>query len=162
LRPPTSAIRKPIIFISYSHKNEPEKPGRDEKQWLTFVVGFLRAAFPDDGATIWLDRLMPAGRTGTRRSNASCENATCSCCSARAAPEQTFRPPEPPLPEVPDERRSHEKLVAGGYNALYATFREDEARVPDRADWENAVRTLGAAVEPLLKWLVATKDQKRG
>lgn len=56
-----SGARRPIIFISYSHKDEPEKPGKSETEWLTFVVGFLRAAFPDNGATIWLDRLMPGG-----------------------------------------------------------------------------------------------------
>ena len=56
-----SGARKPIVFISYSHLDEPEKPSEANPQWATFVIGYLRAAFPDDGAVIWIDRLMPGG-----------------------------------------------------------------------------------------------------
>ena len=35
---------KPVIFISYSHKDEPEKPGLDEGEvwWLRCVGEFLQ------------------------------------------------------------------------------------------------------------------------
>jgi hypothetical protein len=36
--------RKPILFISYAHADEPERPGPEEIQWLTFVTGYLRPA----------------------------------------------------------------------------------------------------------------------
>ena len=38
-----SELRRPIVFISYSHLDEPEKPAEGEVQWLTFAVGFLHA-----------------------------------------------------------------------------------------------------------------------
>ena len=50
--------RKPIIFISYAHRDEPDDDGT---LWCTYVVGFLRAAFPNDGAEIWLDKLIEGG-----------------------------------------------------------------------------------------------------
>jgi len=36
--------RKPILFISYSHLDEPERPGEGEVRWLSFVVGHLKPA----------------------------------------------------------------------------------------------------------------------
>ena len=65
------------------------------------------------------------------------------------------------LPAVRDELRSDQKLLAGGCNALWGTFREGETRVPDRAEWNEAAQRFGAAVAPLLGWLDAVKDQKR-
>jgi hypothetical protein len=45
---------KPIIFISYAHADEPEKPAEGEMKWLSFVTGYLRPAVKhgavDDGA----------------------------------------------------------------------------------------------------------------
>ena len=32
---------KPIIFISYAHADEPEKPAEGEIKWLSFVTGYL-------------------------------------------------------------------------------------------------------------------------
>jgi hypothetical protein len=42
---------EPVIFISYSHKDEPAHPGPDDVQWLSFVLSqwFSAAA--------WLGRL---------------------------------------------------------------------------------------------------------
>ena len=50
--------RKPILFISYSHLDEPERPGEGEVRWLSFVVGHLRPAEKHGAVEIWLDRLM--------------------------------------------------------------------------------------------------------
>ena len=35
---------KPVIFISYSHKDEPEHPRDGEVQWLSFVRTYLQPA----------------------------------------------------------------------------------------------------------------------
>ena len=40
----SSDSAKPIIFLSYAHLDEPEKPRGEEIQWLTFVMKFLRPA----------------------------------------------------------------------------------------------------------------------
>jgi TIR domain len=52
---------KPIIFISYAHADEPEKPRGEEVQWLTFVMRFLRPAVKSGAFTMWVDRQMPGG-----------------------------------------------------------------------------------------------------
>ncbi len=52
---------KPIIFISYAHADEPEKPAADEVKWLSFVTGYLRPAVKHGAVEIWIDRLMPGG-----------------------------------------------------------------------------------------------------
>ena len=52
---------KPVIFISYAHLDEPEKPRDGEVQWLSFVTGFLEPAEKRGGITVWTDRLMPGG-----------------------------------------------------------------------------------------------------
>jgi TIR domain-containing protein len=52
---------KPIIFISYAHADEPEKPGEGEIKWLSFVTGYLRPAIKHGAVDLWLDRLMPGG-----------------------------------------------------------------------------------------------------
>ncbi len=46
---------KPVIFISYSHKDEPEKPGPDEVAWLTFVQSFLAPVVKIGIFDIWVD-----------------------------------------------------------------------------------------------------------
>jgi hypothetical protein len=57
---PTGAD-KPIIFISYAHADEPEKPAEGEIKWLSFVTGYLRPALKLGAVDIWIDRLMPGG-----------------------------------------------------------------------------------------------------
>ncbi len=52
---------KPIIFISYAHADEPEKPGDQEVQWLSFVMKFLRPAVKYGEFRIWVDPQIPAG-----------------------------------------------------------------------------------------------------
>ncbi|MGA9848007.1 MAG: TIR domain-containing protein, partial [Roseiarcus sp.] len=52
---------KPIIFISYAHADEPEKPRGEEVQWLSFVMRFLRPAVKSGAFTMWVDRQMPGG-----------------------------------------------------------------------------------------------------
>jgi len=52
---------KPIIFISYAHLDEPEKPSGEEIQWLTFVMKYLRPAVKRGEFTVWADRQMYGG-----------------------------------------------------------------------------------------------------
>jgi hypothetical protein len=52
---------KPIIFISYAHADEPEKPRGEEIAWLSFVMRFLRPAAKSGAFTMWVDRQMPGG-----------------------------------------------------------------------------------------------------
>ncbi len=49
---------KPIIFISYAHADEPEKPRGEEVQWLSFVMKFLRPAVRSGIFEQWVDRQM--------------------------------------------------------------------------------------------------------
>jgi TIR domain len=52
---------KPVIFISYAHADEPEKPAEGEVQWLTFVCRYLRPAVKDGIFELWVDRYMMGG-----------------------------------------------------------------------------------------------------
>jgi hypothetical protein len=52
---------KPVIFISYSHNDEPEEARTGEEKWLTFVQRFLRPAVKDGRFEVWVDRHMPGG-----------------------------------------------------------------------------------------------------
>ena len=52
---------KPIIFVSYAHADEPEKPAEGETQWLSFVSKYLRPAVKQGAVEIWIDRLMRGG-----------------------------------------------------------------------------------------------------
>ncbi len=52
---------KPIIFISYAHADEPEKPVEGEVKWLTFVRDHLRPAVKHGAVDIWVDTLMRGG-----------------------------------------------------------------------------------------------------
>ena len=52
---------KPIIFISYSHKDEPEKPADGEIQWLSFVRVKLQPAVKNGVFDLWVDREMMVG-----------------------------------------------------------------------------------------------------
>ena len=59
-----SDLIKPIIFISYAHADEPEKPRDEEIQWLSFVMKFLLLAVKVGEFRIWVDPQIPAGRPG--------------------------------------------------------------------------------------------------
>ena len=52
---------KPLIFISYAHADEPERPRGEEVQWLSFVMRFLRPAIKSGEFAVWDDRQMPGG-----------------------------------------------------------------------------------------------------
>jgi hypothetical protein len=52
---------KPVIFISYSHKDEPEKRAGGEIQWLTFVREHLQPAVKEGVFNVWVDRTMRGG-----------------------------------------------------------------------------------------------------
>lgn len=52
---------KPVIFISFSHKDEPEKPGPDEVAWLSFVQSFLAPAVQVGIFDIWVDENLHGG-----------------------------------------------------------------------------------------------------
>jgi TIR domain len=52
---------KPVIFISYAHADEPEKPREGEEKWLSFVTGHLRPAVKHGAVDIWVDTLMRGG-----------------------------------------------------------------------------------------------------
>jgi len=51
----------PIIFISYSHKDEPEHPRDGEVQWLSFVRTYLQPAVKHGVFSLWDDRHMAGG-----------------------------------------------------------------------------------------------------
>ncbi len=55
--PPT----KPVIFISYAHADEPDKPAEGEVKWLTFVQRFLAPAVKHGVFELWVDRQMRGG-----------------------------------------------------------------------------------------------------
>ena len=57
----SSSSTRPIIFISYAHADEPEKPRGEEIQWLSLVMRFLRPAVKSGAFTMWVDRQMPGG-----------------------------------------------------------------------------------------------------
>jgi tetratricopeptide (TPR) repeat protein len=57
----STASAKPVIFISYSHKDEPEHPRDGEIQWLSFVRTYLQPAVKHDVVRLWVDRHMPGG-----------------------------------------------------------------------------------------------------
>jgi hypothetical protein len=52
---------KPVIFISYSHRDEPERPGPNEECWLTFVQSHLQPAVKHGIYDLWVDEDIPGG-----------------------------------------------------------------------------------------------------
>ena len=66
LRSMPTEPKKPLIFISYAHADEPERPAEGEIQWLTFVTGYLRPAMKRGAVDLWLDRLIPGGANWER------------------------------------------------------------------------------------------------
>jgi len=57
----TGGTTKPVIFISYSHKDEPEHPGADDIAWLTFVQSFLAPVVKTGIFDIWVDQHLHGG-----------------------------------------------------------------------------------------------------
>src|SRR4051812_33804245 len=55
------ASSKPVIFISYAHADEPDKPAEGEIQWLSLVRRYLQPAVKDGIFTLWVDRKMMGG-----------------------------------------------------------------------------------------------------
>ncbi len=55
------ASSKPVIFISYAHADEPDKPTEGEVQWLSFVRRYLQPAVRDGVFDLWVDRQMMGG-----------------------------------------------------------------------------------------------------
>ena len=52
---------KPIVFVSYAHRDEPGHPRGDDDQWLSFVLEFLRPAEMAECFELWVDQLMIGG-----------------------------------------------------------------------------------------------------
>ena len=52
---------KPIIFVSYAHADEPEKPAEGEVKWLSFVTSFLRPVVKQGAVEFWINSLMRGG-----------------------------------------------------------------------------------------------------
>jgi AAA ATPase domain/TIR domain len=55
------ATAKPVIFISYSHKDEPEQPRDGEIQWLSFVRTYLQPAIKHGIFDLFVDENLPGG-----------------------------------------------------------------------------------------------------
>ncbi len=56
-----TASTKPVIFISYSHKDEPEKPRDGEVRWLSYVQYHLAPAVKSALFDLWVDEDIPGG-----------------------------------------------------------------------------------------------------
>jgi tetratricopeptide (TPR) repeat protein len=56
-----AATAKSVIFISYSHKDEPEHPRDGEVQWLSFVRTYLQPAAKEGIFTLWEDQHLKGG-----------------------------------------------------------------------------------------------------
>jgi hypothetical protein len=52
---------KPVIFISYCHRDEPKHPGAEEVKWLTHVQSFLQPAMKHGVFDLWTDEHIPGG-----------------------------------------------------------------------------------------------------
>jgi hypothetical protein len=52
---------KPVIFISYSHKDEPEQESDGKVQWLSFVRTFLQPAVKHGIFDLFVDEHLPGG-----------------------------------------------------------------------------------------------------
>ena len=75
---------KPVIFISYSHLDEPEKPGDGEVRWLSFVQKFLRPLEKHGILKTWDDRRIRGG-SGWREEISKQLNA-CDVCILLVSP----------------------------------------------------------------------------
>ena len=54
-------LAKPVIFISYSHKDEPDHPRDGEVKWRTFVTDYLQPAVKFGIVEIWVDQHLHGG-----------------------------------------------------------------------------------------------------
>jgi TIR domain len=73
----SDSLTKPIIFISYSHKDEPDQflePG--EVRWLTYVRSFLEPAATNGLVEVWDDRRIDGGGLWRRDINEALERCT--------------------------------------------------------------------------------------
>ena len=52
---------KPVIFISYSHKDEPEHPREGEIQWLSLVRTYLQPAIKNGIFDLFVDEHLSGG-----------------------------------------------------------------------------------------------------
>jgi hypothetical protein len=52
---------KPVIFIGYSHKDEPDKPAEGEVQWLSFVRTYLQPAVKHGVVDLFDDQHLTGG-----------------------------------------------------------------------------------------------------
>ena len=57
----SSRSTKPVIFISYSHKDEPKDPGGNDIRWLTLVQSHLAPAMKHGIYELWVDEDIPGG-----------------------------------------------------------------------------------------------------
>lgn len=57
---------KPIIFISYAHKDDPFQPAPGEIDWLEYVLEFLRPGETVGGFSVWVDLAMMGGANWER------------------------------------------------------------------------------------------------
>jgi len=57
----SNGTAKPVIFISYSHKDEPKKAGPQGERWLTFVQSHLEPAVKHGIYDLWADEDLPGG-----------------------------------------------------------------------------------------------------
>ena len=57
----TKPSAKPVIFISYSHKDEPDHPRDCEVKWRTFVTDYLQPAVKFGIVDIWVDQHLKGG-----------------------------------------------------------------------------------------------------
>ena len=55
---------RPLVFISYAHKDEPDPPedlAAGKIRWLSFVMDFLRPGVEGRRYEVWIDEVMPIG-----------------------------------------------------------------------------------------------------
>ncbi len=55
---------RPLVFISYAHKDEPdlpEDPAAGKIRWLSFVMDFLQPGVEGRRYEVWIDEVMPIG-----------------------------------------------------------------------------------------------------
>ena len=67
---------KPVIFISYSHKDEPEHPRDGEVQWLSFVRTYLQPAIKNGIFDLFVDEHLSGGDDLKPEIDKSCVRAT--------------------------------------------------------------------------------------
>jgi len=65
---------KPIVFISYARKDEPEKPARGEVRWRTFVQSYLAPSSLNGIIHIWVDEGIRAGAKWKKEIEAQLKN----------------------------------------------------------------------------------------